>query len=239
MSAIFKREFKSYFTSPIGYLVLAMILCLSGLFFFIFNMANGFADLSYVYNNSYFFLAFLLLMLPILTMRTLSDDKRQKTDQALLTAPVSLIGIVAGKFLAAMLIVVLGLSMIFIYGMVLALAGATLNWVQIFGNFIGLLLMSGMIVAIGMLLSSLTESQFIAALGTALVSLCFVLMDSLVTMFGSNGVLAAVAEFLSVNGRYQNFAIGVIQYDDIVFFLSMQALFLFLTVRILDRKRWK
>lgn len=238
MSAIFKRELKGYFTSPIGYIVLAILFAVSGLFFFLYNMASGLADLSYIYNNTYFFLAFMLLVLPVLTMRLLSDDKRQKTDQALLTAPVSLTGIVVGKFLAALLIVGIGLGMIFVYAIVLAANQVALNWVQIFGNYIGLMLLGGMVIAIGLLISSLTESQLISALGTAVVSLCLLLVDSLVSMVSSSELLTTIVNFLSVNNRYNNFAIGVIQYDDIVFFLSMQALFLFLTVRILDRKRW-
>ena len=238
MSAIFKREFKGYFTSPIGYIVLAMLFAVSGIFFFVYNLAGGLTDLSYVYNNTYFFLAFMLLVLPVLTMRLLSDDKRQRTDQALLTAPVSLTGIVLGKFLAALLIIAIGLGMLFVYAIVLAANGVTLNWIQICGNYLGLMLLGGMVISIGLLISSLTESQLIAALGTAVVSLCLLLVDSLVSMVSSNEVLAAIVNFLSVNNRYNNFAIGVIQYDDIVFFVSMQALFLFLTVRILDRKRW-
>ena len=238
MSAIFKREFKGYFTSPIGYIVLAMLFAVSGIFFFVYNLAGGLTDLSYVYNNTYFFLAFMLLVLPVLTMRLLSDDKRQRTDQALLTAPVSLTGIVLGKFLAALLIIAIGLGMLFVYAIVLAANGVTLNWIQICGNYLGLMLLGGMVISIGLLISSLTESQLIAALGTAVVSLCLLLLDSLVSMVSSNEVLATIVNFLSVNNRYNNFAIGVIQYDDIVFFVSMQALFLFLTVRILDRKRW-
>ena len=238
MSAIFKRELKNYFTSPVGYIVLAMLFAVSGFFFYLYNMSSGLVDLSYVYNNIYFFLVFLLLVLPVLTMRLLSDDKRQKTDQALLTAPVSLTGIVMGKFLAALLIIVIGLGMLFAYAIVIATADVTVNWIQVIGNYRGLLLLGGTVIAIGLLVSSLTESQLIAALGTAVISLCLLLVDSLASMVSSNEILSAVVSFLSVSGRYNNFAVGVIQYDDIVFFLSMQALFLFLTVRVLDRKRW-
>lgn len=235
MSAIFKREFKAYFTSPIGCLVLAMIFGLSGYFFALYNMSYGLADLSYVYGNLLSFL--LLLVFPILTMRLLSDDKRQKTDQALLTAPVSLTGVVVGKFLAAMLIFAIGISITLVFAVVIALQ-VTPNWLQIFGNYLGLLLLGGMVIAIGLLISSLTESQFIAALGTFLASFCLLMIDSLGTMFSSSTVVTTIVEFLSVNSRYNNFTAGIIRYDDIVFFISMQALFLFFTVRVLDRKRW-
>lgn len=235
MSAIFKREFKAYFTSPIGYLVLAMIFGLSGYFFALYNMSAGLADLSYVFSGLLSFL--LLLVLPVLTMRLLSDDKRQKTDQALLTAPVNLTGIVLGKFFAALLIFAIGISITLVFAVVIAFQ-VTPNWLMIIGNYLGLLLLGGMIIAIGLLISSLTESQFIAALGTFLASFSLLMIDSLGSMFSSSTVITTIVEFLSVNTRYNNFTTGVIQYDDIIFFISMQALFLFLTVRVLDRKRW-
>lgn len=235
MSAIFKRELRSYFTSPIGYLVLAMIFGLSGYFFYLYNMAYGMADLSYVYGNLLSFL--LLLVLPILTMRLLSDDKRQKTDQALLTAPVSLTGIVMGKFLAALLIFAIGISITLVFAIIIAFQ-LTPNWLQIFGNYLGLLLLGGMVIAVGMLISSLTESQFIAALGTFLASFCLLMIDSVASLFSSSTVVTKVVNFLSINARYNNFTSGIIEYDDILFFISMQVLFLFLTVRVLDRKRW-
>ena len=235
MSAIFKREFKTYFTSPIGYVVLAMIFGLSGFYFFQYNLAGGMADLSYLFSSVLSFL--LLLVFPILTMRLMSDDKRQKTDQALLTAPVGLTGIVLGKFAAAMLLFLIGISITLVFAFIIALQ-VNPDWMLVFGNFLGLLLLGGMVIAIGLLISCLTESQFIAALGTFLASFALLMIDSLGSLFSGNAFLLSAIDFLSVYKRYTNFTTGVIQYDDILFFVSMQALFLFLTVRLLDRKRW-
>ena len=108
----------------------------------------------------------------------------------------------------------------------------------IIGNFVGLMLLGGMIISIGILISSLTESQFVAALGTFVVSFMLMMLDNVKAIFSSVGWIGTVVDFLSVYQRYTNFTIGVIHYDDIVFFLSIQALFIFLTVRVLDRKRW-
>lgn len=235
MSAIFKREFKTYFTSPIGYIILAMIFFISGLYFYLANMMLRSTDLSVVYSNILSIL--MLLVLPVLTMRLMSDDKRMKTDQALLTAPVSLTGIVLGKFLAALVIFAIGLSITIVFAIIIAFQ-VTPDWMVIIGNFVGLLLLGGMIISIGLLISSLTESQFIAALGTFVVSFLLLMVDSLTSMFPSSQVLSTVVNFLSVSTRYNNFTIGIINYDNVFFFLSMQALFLFLTVRVLDRKRW-
>ena len=235
MIAIFKRELKAYFTSPIGYVVLALMFALSGWYFYQYNMLYGMADLSYIFSS--ILSVVLLLVLPVLTMRLLSDDKRQKTDQALLTAPVSLTGIVGGKFLAALLVFAIGLSITLVLAVIIATYGVTVVWLEVLGNYVGLLLLGGMIIAIGLLISSLTESQFIAALGSFLVSYSLLMVDALSTL-SSAGWVSAVVNFLSVTQRYNNFTVGIIQYDDVVFFLSMQALFLFLTVRVLDRKRW-
>ena len=234
MTAVFKREFRAFFTSPVGYVVMAVLFCFSGWFFFLYNLASGSADMSSVFGN--LFTIVLLLVLPILTMRLFSEEKRQKTDQALLTAPTSLTGIVVGKFLSALLMFAIGLSITSVYAVVIAVQ-VTPDWMVIIGNIVGLLLMSGMIIAIGMLISSLTESQFIAALGTFVVSFALLMIDNLKYLFSASW-LAAIVDFLSISQRYNDFTIGVIHYDDILFFLSMQVLFLFLTVRVLDRKRW-
>ena len=235
MSAIFKREFKAFFTSPVGYFVLAVLFAFSGFFFFQANLMAKMSDLSYLFGN--LFTIALLLVLPILTMRLLSDDKRQKTDQALLTAPVSLTGIALGKFLAALLMFAIGIAITLVFAVIIAVK-VTPDWMVIIGNYLGLLLLGGTVIAIGLLISSLTESQFIAALGTFVVSFALLMVDSLTSFFPSNNVLAAVVDFISINQRYNDFTIGVINYDNIIFFLSMQALFIFLTVRVLDRKRW-
>lgn len=217
-----------------GYVVLAVLFCFSGYFFFVYNLASGSADMSSVYGN--LFTIVLLLVLPVLTMRLFSDEKRQKTDQALLTAPTSLTGIVVGKFLSALLMFAIGLSITIVYAVVIAVQ-VTPDWMVIIGNLLGLLLLGGMVISIGMLISSLTESQFIAALGTFVVSFALLMIDNLKYLFNASW-LATIVDFLSINQRYNDFTIGVIHYDDILFFLSMQVLFLFLTVRVLDRKRW-
>lgn len=235
MSAVFKREFKAYFTSPIGYCVLAMMYGLTGFFFVLYNVQYASSNLTYVFREMQTYL--ILLVLPILTMRLMSDDKRQKTDQVLLTSPVSLTGIVVGKYLAALLLYIIGLSMTLV-GAVIIATQYNPDWMVIIGNYVGIILLGGLMIAIGLLISSLTESQFIAALGSFIAALMLSLLDSVKEIFASSTLVASVVDFLSINQRSTSFAAGTIRYDDIIFFLSIQALFLFLTVRLLDRKRW-
>ena len=235
MTAVFKREFKTYFTSPIGYCVIALMFGLTGLLFVNYNLYYLTPDMTVVFQSLQPYM--LLLVLPVLTMRLMSDDKRQKTDQLLFTSPVGLTGIVVGKFLAAMLLFAISCSMTLICAVIIAFK-ATPDWLVIIGNYLGLLLHGGMVIAIGLLISCLTESQFIAALGTFFASLLLQMVDNLTVWFSGVTWIAKVVSFLSVTQRYSSFAAGTIQYHDIIYFLSMQALFLFLTVRLLDRKRW-
>ena len=141
------------------------------------------------------------------------------------------------KYLAALLLYIIGLSMTLV-GAVIIATQYNPDWMVIIGNYVGIILLGGLMIAIGLLISSLTESQFIAALGSFIAALMLSLLDSVKEIFASSTLVASVVDFLSINQRSTSFAAGTIRYDDIIFFLSIQALFLFLTVRLLDRKRW-
>lgn len=235
MGAVFRRELRSFFTNPIGYVVLAVLFCVSGYFFFHYNLSVNNADLTNVFVKLF---SIILLTLPFLTMRLFSEEKRQKSDQALFTAPVGLAGIVMGKFLATLLLYLLGLSITLVYGMVIAFGGAIPDWTLLIGNYLGLALVGGLIISVGVFVSSLTESQVIAAVGTLAVSLLLMCVDLVGSLFASFAWISKVAEFLSITSRYADFALGLIYYDNVFFFLSIQALFIFLTIRVLDKRRW-
>lgn len=234
MSAIFRREFKSFFTGPIGYIALAVMIAASGMFFLMYNLNYGMADLTGVFSGLF---TISLLVIPFLTMRLFSDEKRQKTDQALLTAPGSLTGIVLGKFFAALLLFTLSIAVTLVYAIILAFKVSP-DWMLLIGNFIGLLLVGGLIISIGVFISCLTESQVIAALGTLAVSVVLLTIDQIAALLSGITVLEEIVGFLSVTTRYSEFTAGLINYDCIVYFITMQALFIFLTVRVLDSRRW-
>ena len=137
MLAIFRREVSTYFTSPIGYIFLAVYYFFSGYYFYGYNLYMGTTDMSMVFQALF---SVLMFIVPILTMRLLSEDKRQKTDQALLTAPVRLSSIVVGKFLAAFLIFAIGVAMTLVYAVVMS-AFAQPDWIMVLGNVLGLLLL--------------------------------------------------------------------------------------------------
>ena len=235
MGAIFRRELRSFFTNPIGYVVLAVMYALSGYYFFQHNLSTNSADMTNVFVQLF---TIIVLALPFLTMRLFSEEKRQKSDQALFTSPVSLTSIVMGKFLATLLLFVIGLSITLLFGVVLAIGKALPDWTMILGNFLGLALVGGMIISIGLFISALTESQVIAAVATLALSLILLLVDLVNVLFTNFAWLAKATEFISITKRYADFALGLIYYDNVFFFLSLQALFLFLTVRVLDKRRW-
>ena len=227
MFAIFKRELKAYFTSPLGYVFLAIFYAFSGLFFYIFSLSVGSTDIS-----SVFLMMFMVLMVfvPLLTMRLLSEDKKQKTDQLILTAPVSLLSIVMGKFLAAYAIFAIGVAVMPVYGFVMS-TFATVSWLPIWGNTVGLLLLGGIFVSIGLFISSLTENQMIAAIGGFFINLMILLMNTLKSAL-PNGFLQDVLSSISVYSRYSEITSGIFSLSSLIFFVSVIFIFLFLTVRV-------
>lgn len=233
MFAIFKRELRAYFTSPLGYVFLAIFYAFSGLFFYIFALSVGSTDIS-----SVFLMMFMVLMIfvPLLTMRLLSEDKKQKTDQLTLTAPVSLLSIVMGKFLAAYAIFAIGVAVMPVYGFVMS-TFATVSWLTIWGNTVGLLLLGGIFVSIGLFVSSLTENQMIAAIGGFFINLMILLMNTLTSALPS-GFFRDVLSSISVYSRYSQITNGIFSLSSLIFFISVIFIFLFLTVRVLEKRRW-
>lgn len=232
MSAVFKREFKAYFSSPLGYVILTAMTLFSGVFFR-FMFSYGVADVSYVFSNMF---TIIMFAVPILTMRLMSEDRKQKTDQALLTAPVSLWGIVCGKFFAAFSIYAIGFAPTLIYQIILS-TKLSLNWLLYLSNLLGVLLYGGALIAIGLFISSLTESQVVSAVLSIIVSMFIALMDSLGTMLGGT-FLPKIIEHISFAGRYETFASGIFDFSNLIFFISVAFIFIFLSVRSLDKKRW-
>ena len=232
MGAVFKREMKSYFTTPIGYIVL-LIYVLVASFAFVEMYQYGVAQISYIFSN--LFLVTLLLV-AILTMRLFSEERRQKTDQALLTAPVKLWHIVFGKFLAALCVFLIANVLILVFELVVA-GYITPDWLSYISSLMGTVLMVSALIAIGVFISSLTESQIMAAICTMGVSVFLMMIDYFASIINVSFV-TKITGWLSFSGRYNTFLQGIIDYSNIAFFLSITAVFLFLTVRVLESRRW-
>lgn len=233
MSAIYKRELHTYFTTASGYVFLAVFYALSGFFFFAVNLQGSTTDLGGLFSTLLLVWVFLV---PILTMRLFSEERRQKTDQLLLTAPVRLTDIVFGKFLAALTIFGAGIGIVVIYALVLAGMGNVDLWATV-GSFLGISLLGAGLISIGMFISSLTENQVVSAVASIFIMLILYLIDSISSAV-NNSVLSSVVSEISIFSRFKNFALGVFNLGDTVFYISVAALFLFLTVRLLEKRRW-
>ncbi len=244
MTAILKREFTSYFTSPLGYVFLAVFYCFSGLFLWMLSLRQGSADMSGTFLWMFFIM---IILIPVLTMRTMADDKRQKTDQLTLTSPISLFGLVTGKFLAAFYIFMLGVAVLLIYALFISGAvadtaaqsgvEASFGWASVFGNLVGITLVGAVFISVGIFISSLTENQMIAAIGSIGANIVLCLFDVLATYVKVDWLQELIMS-LSLFYKYQEFTYGIFSLTNIVFFLSLIVLFNFFTMRVLERRRW-
>ena len=240
MNAIFKREFKAYFTSPIGFAVLARFYVISGLLFAVFFEA-GQPDISGIFSPGLFLCS--LIIIPILTMRLFSEERHQKADQLVMTAPVKITSVVLGKFFAAFAVYAIAVSITLVYQIIITFYIAT-DWMVFLGNFIGTLVFGAALIAMGMFLSTLTEVQVVVAVATYALELGLVLIPSFIVSFLSSSenaftkVIVKLFEGMSILDRFSNFTKGTLNYSDIFFFLSLAALFLFFCITAIDRRRY-
>lgn len=233
MTAIFKREFRAYFKSPIGYVYLFLFLIATGAMFCVNNISNNYTNVqAYFQISSYI----LIVAIPLLTMRLFSDDRRTKTDQILLTAPVSIPGMVMGKFFAAYLTFIISLLPTLLCIGILGIYG-TVSWMIVWGNYFGLLLVGAAYIAISMLMSALTESNITAFMLGMFTLLLFALCD-LLLVFTGNSFVVKMVNLISVTTRFTNFSAGLFDFSSILYFISLIVVFLFLIVRIIDKRRW-
>lgn len=233
MTAVYRRELLSYFASPIGYVFLFVFYLTSGFFFYITCLAQSSADLTAVF---YYMFWVMLVFIPILTMRLFADDKKQKTDQLTLTSPLSLFGLVMGKFLSALTIFAAGMAMILVYALTLSTM-AEVNWELILANLLGMLLMGMLFIAVGIMVSAFTENQMIASVGAFMINLALLMVEVISGIF-PEGVARDSVQALSVFTRYVMATYGIFDLSNILFFLSFTAVFIFFTIRILERRRW-
>lgn len=233
MGAILKRELSSYFNSAVAYVVMAVYFFFAGIFFCILCVENDTSNLLYVFSNMF---VIILFVVPIITMKTFSEEKRQRTDQALLTSPASLTEIVLGKFLGAFVLYAICNCIFLVFALIISFFTSP-DWAVILCTFLGLLLLGAALIAINVFISALTESMVIAAVAGMGVGLLIYMLNSFTSSINIDWITAAVNKIDFVT-YYTNFTYGLINLTDVVFFLSVAALFLFFTVRVLEKKRW-
>lgn len=233
MVAILKRELSSYFNSAVAYVVMAVYFLFSGIFFTMICIENDSSNLAYVYGNMF---VIILFVIPIITMKSFSEEKRQRTDQALLTSPASLFEIVTGKFLGAFVLFGICSLIFMVYALVISFFTSP-DWAVVLCTFLGLLLLGAALIAINVFISVLTESMIISAVAGMGVGLLIYMLSNLssyITVDWISNIVSKI-DFLTY---YTNFTYGMLNITDIVFFLSVTGLFLFFTARVLEKRRW-
>ena len=177
-----------------------------------------------------------VLVIPIITMKTFSEEKKQKTDQALLTSPLGLGEIVAGKFFGSLIMFICCVGIYVLFALTLTFY-STPDWSVFLGNLLGTIILGAAMISIDIFISSLTESMIISAI----VSMCFGLViffiDSISQLISVTWISTAISSISFVD-HYSNFTKGILSVADTVFFLSIIALFNFLTLRVLEKRRW-
>jgi len=241
MKALLLREIKSFFGSPIGYLVIAIFLLLNGLFLWVFQgdfniLKSGFADLSPFFTLSPWILIFLI---PAVTMRSFSDEKKQGTIELMLTKPLSIWEIVNGKFLGAFLLIVIAIIPTIIYVVVLSKFGnpeGNIDMGSTLGSYFGLLFLIASYTAIGIFTSTLSDNQIVAFI--IAVFLCFVFYFGFEGMSGFMGAFGNTVASLGMDYHFKSMSRGVIDTRDIIYFISVTVLFLSATVYKLKSLKW-
>lgn len=249
---ITSKELKSYFISPIAYVITTVFLILIGYMFFsrvsayslecfkLMNYSKAVeaknVNIEVFMRNFQTMTTIIMFMIPIITMRVFAEEKKNKTMELLMTSPVSVSEIVIGKFLASFIMFIVMCSLT-IYMPLFVSVYSNLDWGPIFTGYLGILLIGGVFISIGIFTSALTENQVVAALISFGIILIFFAIEWLASF--SEGITAYVLRYLSLISHLLNFLRGSIVSQNVIYYLSFTALMLFMTFRVIESKRWK
>ena len=224
MWAIYRKELKSYFLSPIGYIVIGIFLFVFSVFFYLTTVATGSVDLGALYY--YAALYGLMIIVPILTMRMFAEERKTGTEQLILTSPVSMTGVVMGKLLAAITVVCITLVISLGYFLIVNYFGSP-NIAVVLVSILGYILISAAALSIGMFASSITENQIIAGVITIAFLIMSLFMQDLNSVFSN----------LAIMNFYQDFPSGVISLSEIVGLVSFTGMFIAFTIIVMQRRK--
>lgn len=234
MFSIFKKEVKSYFYSPIAYVLTGVFMIVSAFLFWVFNLYYQTADLQWMFNH-WIFILVIIIFVSILTMRIFAEERKNGSDVLLMTSPVSVTNIVLGKFLATYVIflAMVGLSLIF---PVITFIFGNPAFFTLLGGYVGFILLGATFVAVGLFASSVTENQIISVVISFVTLLMMWIMGEASANIG--GILSKIMNWISLTTRYKDFSSGILNLSSVVYYLSFTAVFLFVTVRMIEKRRW-
>ena len=234
MRAIWKRELQAYFYTPVGYVFMGVFLLLSSAMFYTSIMLSRSSDLpTFVGLMSYLW----MLLCPVLTMRLLAEERQKRTDQLLLTSPVSLPAVVMGKYLAAVSVMLLTVLLTGLFVLIVGLYGAVYPG-ELFVSYLGFVLQGCAFIALDLFLSGCASNQVTAAVMAFGANLLLWMLDLLEGAVSIAWVQEALS-FLSLYARSEPFLMGQLSFAGVGYFLSFAAAFIALTIHVLDSRRYR
>ena len=236
MTAIYKRELKTFFTTVTGWLFIAAHICLAGLYFFAINLLSGYSNVGQSFSSILFLL---LLSTPILSMRVLAEERKQKTDQLILTSPVSIGGIVAGKYLAMATVFTIPVAVMALFPLILSRYG-TVSMGESYTVLLAYYLFGLTCLAIGLFISSITESQVIAAVLSFALLFVGYMMSSITGLISQTGnLLTKILNAYNFTDRLDAMVEGTLNLKSVLYFVTLIVVFLFLTVQSIQKRRYQ
>ena len=236
MTAIYKRELKTFFTTVTGWLFIAAHICLAGLYFFAINLLSGYSNVGQSFSSILFLL---LLSTPILSMRVLAEERKQKTDQLILTSPVSIGGIVAGKYLAMATVFTIPVAVMALFPLILSRYG-TVPMGESYTALLAYYLFGLTCLAIGLFISSITESQVIAAVLSFALLFVGYMMSSITGLISQTGnLLTKILNAYNFTDRLDAMVEGTLNLKSVLYFVTLIVVFLFLTVQSIQKRRYQ
>lgn len=234
MTAVWKRELQSYFYTPVGYVFMGVFLALSSVMFYLQILQQRSGDLlTFIGQMSYLW----MLLSPVLTMRLMAEERQKRTDQLLLTSPVSLAGIVMGKYLAAVTVMLMTVALTMVYALIVAIYG-TVYPGELMVGMVGFILQGCAFLALDLMISGMTSNQVTAAVAAFGVNFALWIMDMLENAV-STPWLMDIINFFSLYSRNEPFLMGQLSFASIGFDLSFAAMCLVVAIHGLDSRRYR
>lgn len=233
MLAIYKKEMRTYFTTPLGYVFIAVFLAISGFMFAVSTLQSQTSDVSGFFQLMIFGY---IVIVPMLTMRSFAEERRTRTEQLLMTAPISITSMVMAKFFAAFTMFAGSVLVSCLYYLPLFNYGEP-NVGRAVGCLIAMLLIGMCFIAVGIFVSTLTDNPVTASIGTMAILIGFVaagMFNNLIDAY----FLRYILDWISVYSRYSNFTYGIFDISAAVYYLSITTVFIFLAVRVYERRRY-
>lgn len=235
MKAIYKRELRAYFQSLTGWLFCAVTLFFISLYFVSYNLLGGYSYIAYALSAAAFIF---IISIPILTMRILAEERKQKIDQLIFTAPVPLWKVVVGKYLAMATVFMIPMLIVCIYPIIMSFYG-TISFAECYVAILGFILYGITGIALGLFISGITESQVISAVITLVAMFLTYMMSGITNMISSEGnIITKILECFNFSSRITSFYDGTFYVPGVVYFVSATGLLLFLTTQVIQKRRY-